>query len=469
MPKIFISYRRDDSEFAVDPIYKRLSSHFGSESVFMDVDTIPKGVDFRTQLNDAVRQCDVLLAVIGKHWLDSRKNDGTRRLDDPADFVRIEIQAALERNIPVIPVLLGGVSMPRNEELPAELGDLVYRNAAELRRGSDFERHLDGLVQDLEFLAHQHADMTRKPAVVPRNESEPSLARFVCPACNARFKLPKKMAGDSLHCPKCGQLSRVGDSQDAEPPAESSNVRVISNSIGMQLALIPAGEFLMGSPKTERDRSRHEGPQHLVQINKAFYMGVCEVTQDEYEPIMGTNPSDFKGDGRLPVEMVSWEDAVDFCRKLSTIPAEHQADRAYRLPTEAEWEYACRAGTTTPFHFGNSLSSRQANFGGTHPYGDGESGPFLKRPTEVGWYAQNAFGLYDMHGNLFEWCADWFSKDYYAGSPTVDPQGPSDGSSRVLRGGCWFNPGRNCRAASRHSNPPANRSRVHGFRVVCPS
>ncbi|HEX7378460.1 MAG TPA: SUMF1/EgtB/PvdO family nonheme iron enzyme, partial [Pirellulales bacterium] len=218
----------------------------------------------------------------------------------------------------------------------------------------------------------------------------------------------------------------------------------VTNSIGMKLTLIPAGEFMMGSPDSEEGWSKDEGPRHRVRITKPFYLGVYEVTQAEYERVMGENPSYFSsgGDGassvsglntgRFPVESVSWEDAVAFCGKLSDFAGERAAGRRYRLPTEAEWEYACREGATTPFSFGSQLNGREANCAGNYPYGTTEKGPLLERTTTVGSYRANAFGLFDMHGNALEWCADWYDSDYYATSPVNDPPGSAAGSFRVI-------------------------------------
>ncbi len=184
----------------------------------------------------------------------------------------------------------------------------------------------------------------------------------------------------------------AGMGQGAEPDAQPKE---ITNSIGMKLVLIPAGKFMMGSPKDEKDRGDDE-EQHEVSITKPFYLGVYLVTQAEYEKVMGNNPSWFsaKGDGKdkvkdidtslFPVEMVYWNNAIAFCKKLSELPEEKKAGRVYRLPTEAEWEYACRAGTKTVFHYGDSLSSKQANFDGRFPYGQVEEGPHLGRTTKVG-------------------------------------------------------------------------------------
>jgi formylglycine-generating enzyme required for sulfatase activity len=254
----------------------------------------------------------------------------------------------------------------------------------------------------------------------------------------------------------------------------------VVNSIGMRLALIPQGRFRMGSPKDEDERDDNEGPQHEVEISRPFYLGVFPVTQAQWQAVMGDNPSWFcaTGSGKdevrgmntddFPVEMVSWEDATAFLKKLAALEKERGARREYRLPTEAEWEYSCRGGacSTTPFHYGNSLSSTQANFDGNYPYGGGDEGPYLHRTCKVGWYQPNAFGLWDMHGNVFEWCSDWFAVDYYENSPQRDPQGPSNGSDRVIRGGGWYFNGRGCRAAVRFGSTPSDRFDYLGFRVA---
>ncbi len=264
--------------------------------------------------------------------------------------------------------------------------------------------------------------------------------------------------------------------EDILPPPKA-----ISNSIGMKLVGIPAGKFLMGSTAEERKltlarisidevRERFAGfmaqeRPHEVRITKSFHMGMHEVTQAQYQKVMGKNPSHFRGEatGDLPVESVSWHDAVAFCRRLSELPAEKAAGRSYRLPSEAEWEYACRAGTTTPFHFGKTLSVMQANFG--FLAGDRES---PGRTTPVGRYDRpNAWGLYDMHGNVWEWCSDWYAEDYYAKSDRKDPQGPATGEEHVCRGGAWNTMERQCRAAYRSSADPGKGDRTIGFRVVC--
>lgn len=218
----------------------------------------------------------------------------------------------------------------------------------------------------------------------------------------------------------------------------------MTNSIGMKLVSIPAGKFLMGSPSDDKERGAGEF-QHEVEITKGFWLGKYEVSQEEYEKVMGTNPSNSKGP-KLPVENVSWDDAMEFCRKLS-----EKEGQAYRLPTEAEWEYACRAGTTSRYSTGDVLTKAQANYHGTGT-------------MAVGSYAANAFGLHDMHGNVAEWCSDW--DGWYPPHMVVNPTGPEIGIGRMLRGGSFQNQVLNVRSAFRHSGQPSSRGTGHGFRVA---
>ena len=270
-----------------------------------------------------------------------------------------------------------------------------------------------------------------------------------------------------------------GEDDSASEPRETQPPPSITNSLDMQLVRIPAGNFVMGSAPTDPGARDDEMPRHAVHISKPFYMGVHEVTQKQYVDIMDSNPSSFQRSGLLkdapadidanqhPVDNVTWYAAVEFCRRLSQRAEEAKAGRVYRLPTEAEWEYACRAGSSTTFHYGDSLSSQQANFNGKHPFGDANPAVFLNRTTAVGSYKPNKFGLYDMHGNLHEWCLDRFSRDYYKVSPEQDPQGPKYGNSRVIRGGDWYSDGRDCRSAFRYADIPDGRFYALGMRVVC--
>jgi uncharacterized protein (TIGR02996 family) len=246
-------------------------------------------------------------------------------------------------------------------------------------------------------------------------------------------------------------------------------VPTITNSLGMRLALIPPGCFSMGSPMRSQVTDEDEFPCHEVQITRPFFLGVYQVTQEQYQRVMRTNPSEFGPQGiaaykvqhldsrQLPVDSVSFEDIQRFCSRLSCRGAELKAGRVYRLPTEAEWEYACRAGVGhSAYHFGSKLKAGAARFGGN---GGGH-------PMPVGSYRPNLFGLYDLHGNVWEWCSDWYERDWYGRTPARDPVGPESGERRVLRGGGWSTPPSLCRSALRGHNTVDARHNYNGFRVA---
>ena len=240
----------------------------------------------------------------------------------------------------------------------------------------------------------------------------------------------------------------------------------LGNKVTMKLALIPSGKFMMGSPKTEAGHNSHEAPQHEVTISKPFYMGVFEVTQEQYKQIIGENPSYFKGT-KNPVDSVSWDGAVEFCKKLSA-----KTGKTVQLPTEAQWEYSCRAGSKTRFGFGDKDEDlyKYGNYcdkSTTHapPWQDKDHNDGFDRTAPVGSLKANDWGLYDMHGNVWEWCADWYAGSY-ANAKNQDPTGPDSGSSRVLRGGCWGDDPTYCRSARRSSSGLGFRCGNLGFRVV---
>jgi len=236
---------------------------------------------------------------------------------------------------------------------------------------------------------------------------------------------------------------------------QSLGVR-LKDQLWLGLNRVPAGKFLMGSPETEPERGQDEQP-HWVTLTRPFYMGITPVTADEYRAVMGSE-ADARREGRHPAE-VPWPEAVRFCETLS-----RNTGRTFRLPTEAEWEYACRAGTTTPFNTGLQITTDQANFDGKFVYPGGQAGEYRRSTTPVRTFPPNAWGLYDMHGNVYQWCSDWYGR--YPTSAVTDPPGPSSGADRVIRGGRYGSAPRYIRSAARYSYNAKNSSVVFGFRVV---
>ena len=319
---------------------------------------------------------------------------------------------------------------------------------------------------DAGILADRLGTLLDRPAALPASlpAVADSASGATCPDCGGAMKVRmNKHGGSFLGCaafPSC-RGTRPLPRELVDPLMAAGRVRPlielpaqIVNSVGMHFALVPAGTFRMGSPNDELSRSDDEGPVRLVRIDRPFYLGIHPVTQKQYQAVTGDNPAHFHkqngGGPDHPVEQVSWDDAVAFARQLSGRPDEKKAGRVYRLPSEAEWEYACRAGTQTPFSTGDDLSSFEANFDGNRPGGAARPGPFLSRTTPVASFPTNAWGLFDMHGNVWEWCADWYTR----------------GRHRSVRGGSWNNSGHLCRSARRQKYAPDFRADSVGFRLV---
>ena len=411
MRKIFISYRRGDSAFPTFFIYEALKERFGDDAIFMDVYNIPPGTDFRRHLEAILRECGVLLAIIGDRWSTATGSQGQRRIDAPNDFVRLEIQTALERHAPVIPVLAEPAVMPTEVELPEPLRPLAYCHALQIRPDSQFYTQIERLAQRLDEL------LVLKPGAT------------------------------------------------------------VTNSIGMQLILLPAGDFLMGTSDSDQSGHEQERPQHRVVLKKPFYLGIFPVTQQEWFRATKKRISQrHEPDSRCPLSLVAWQWAIQFCNHISQmekLPPYYQIEDSdvrilggdgYRLPTEAEWEFACRAGTGTKWSFGDGVSQigRYAWYAGnaegrTHPVGE-------KQP--------NPWGLYDMHGNVAEWCWDWYAERYLpAFQPQKDliredPIGPALGKDRVVRGGSFMDLPPILRCSNRDWYTMTNRAHQIGFRLA---
>jgi formylglycine-generating enzyme required for sulfatase activity len=288
---------------------------------------------------------------------------------------------------------------------------------------------------------------------------------------------PKGQSGpssDASQTSRDREVRRDKRDKDGSRPDPKKPAAEFVNTVGMKMVWIEPGEFLMGSPDgkmppgmpAEEDRSSEEMPHH-VKLTRGYYMAATLVTQEQWEKVMGkyANPSKFGGDKRqLPVDNVSWGDCQEFCKKLSDLDG-----RRYALPTEAEWEYGCRAGTTTTFWFGKTINTDQANYDGNYAYGKGgkKTGVSREKTTSVEQFPANPWGLHDMHGNLWQWCEDWYNP--YPYRDVTDPVSLTKGErdARVLRGGSWTLSPWYCRAASREWYGPAGRRRDYGCRVVC--
>ena len=473
MPKIFISYRRSDSEDVAGRIYDRLVAHFGDDAIFKDVDDIPFGADFRDYLNESLDQCQVVLAVIGNTWLNAGDGQGKRRLDNPADWVRLELEEALKRKtMLVVPLLVSRASLPRADDLPQSMANLAYRNSAQARPDPDFHKDMSRLIGQLE----QYFARLSQPA------APPTTTRPVVKPANPTFSFEiVTITGVEKGLLGLGAAKVITSRRQAHAEYLREN---LGNGTTLDLVTISGGTFTMGSPAGEECRDWYgdfydalkgvnvEGPQHQVKI-PPFLMGKYPVTQAQWKAVaalpkvernLKADPANFKGDNR-PVEQVSWDDAIEFCQRLSK-----HTGRKYRLPSEAEWEYACRAGTTTPFHFGSTITPDLANYDGNYTYGAGPKGKYREQTTDVGSLPPNALGLYDMHGNVWEWCLDHWH-DTYEGAPTDGSVwlSSNESNSRLQRGGSWHHNPSDCRSASRYGCARVIPVSLIGFRLVCAS
>lgn len=505
---IFISYRRSDTISITGRIYDRLSAEFGEDSVFMDADSIPFGVDFSEYLDEAVSQCQVLLVIIGKTWLSAKHSDGTRRLDNTNDYVRIEIEAALQRDIPVIPVLVEDAKVPSLSQLPSSLQQLVKRNAVEIgydpRFNSDMIRLTKGirnLMSVDEFsgrIISSSQQIRTSPHVLGVRIGRRRTIQALCFAGGGIGLVllgQKQWRANDWKLPELRASSTNGSSMvfnvatinvlDKTINVERKQSEFRSESLGYDIALdlmkIPEGSFVMGSlsgPRYEAER-----PNHNVTIN-SFWIGKHPITQAQWRAVstlpkvkiaLEVSPSQFNG-YEYPVEQVTWDEAIEFCDRLS-----QYSGRNYRLPSEAEWEYACRAGTETPFHFGASITTDLANYKGIDSIANGETVPgayekgplgvFREETTKVGTFnIANAFGLYDLHGNVHEWCLDPWHMNY-ENAPTDGSVWSSGGedNTRIIRGGAWTGNPYVCTSSNRYYTEPNVRSNDIGFRVVCTS
>ena len=397
------------------------------------------GSSWQDLLEDQINEIRTAAVFVGNSGL------GPWEIEEVKAFLR----AFVNRKCPVIPVLLPNA--PQKPQLPVFLEGLMW---------VDFRQHdpeplgqliwgITGIKPDLPPL------IPNKPPREEKNKSPYQLKIFQFQT--AQISLTSALLG-FVKKPEIKRITKNADyfAQD------------LGNGVILEMVAIPGGTFIMGSPENEEDRSSDESPQHQVTV-PSFFMGKYPVTQKQWRAVaalgkvnidLESDPSYFKGDN-LPVERVSWNDAQEFCARLSQM-----ANKTYRLPAEAEWEYACRGGTTTPFYCGETISTDLANYNGNYTYGQGQKGQYREKTTEVGIFPANPFGLYDMCGNVWEWCEDKWHETYI--NAPIDGTAWTSLSSelRLLRGGSWVYYPRLCRSAYRLNFSPDYSNNRNGFRLV---
>ena len=447
MAKIFISYAHEDLEKA-EELYQRLKD--SGFNPWMDrVDLLP-GKKWRPAIEKAIKNADFFILCVSTHSITKRS------------FVQREIRTALdlwqerlEEDIYLIPALIEPIE---HTEIPDEVAEF---QSVELYREHGWEQ----LSKALQFEAARRGISLKAAVPAESNEAKPAAepAPLEERTRSASTRLPPPKVTFDYHTIKLDMSGKEIERTKKQARCFSED---LGDGVNLVMVEIPGGTFMMGSPDSEADRRGSEGLQHQVTV-PSFFIEKHQVTQAQWRAVMkddNPSPSVFNGDN-LPVESVSWNDAREFCSRL-----EKSTGRAYRLPSEAEWEYACRAdpANTTPFSFGATITPSIVNYDGNYPYASAKKGEYREQTVPVGSLGvANAFGLFDMHGNVWEWCEDTWHGDYN-GAPTDGSAWTSGGNQswRVLRGGSWYNFGVNCRSACRVSYEPGVRNDFLGFRVV---
>jgi len=370
------------------------------------------------------------------------------------------------------------IAQPNINEITPESSVLIIFRGA-LKQNHNYQRVENDRVELLKAQSDAHAveaqrwraeaQRLAKEKEDLRLQVEPAVSPGPLPSIQTESAVPPGPALIQISADR-GVLVRVGNDwqQKTEQITVSGYEQELAKGLAITMVQIPAGSFQMGSPDTEAGRASDEGPQHRVQL-QSFFLGQTPVTQAQWKEVaswpqvnleLNPDPAIFKGANR-PVEAVSWEEAMEFCRRLS-----QRTNLFYTLPSEAQWEYACRAGTTTPFAFGDTLTPDIANYDGNSAYGSGPKGQYREETTDVGSFAANAWGLQDMHGNVYEWCLDHWHGDY-EGAPSDGSAWVNGGDSelRLLCGGSWNSYPWSCRSAYRHRGHLDSRDGLVGFRL----
>jgi formylglycine-generating enzyme required for sulfatase activity len=449
--QVFISYTRVDREWVdrLQQMMKPLLRAGGQQMALWDDSQIPPGAKWRAAIETALAEAKVALLLVSDAFLAS-------------EFVMNE----------EVPKLLAAAEAEGVRVLWVSLSPCLVEHTVigEYQAVLPLDHYLDELDKPQQQRALKTiAERIREALVAPGPEPKPDPDPVVEPEPPPQS--PPEPPGLAPHTFRLetARILRVGNTWEVQrqPLQLEGALEDLGGGVSLPLVRIPAGEFVMGSPDAEQGRSSDEGPQHRVRLRE-FWMGQTPITQAQWRAVMGTNPSEFKDQldsDQRPVERVNWREAMAFCRQLAD-----RTGRDYTLPSEAQWEYACRAGTTSPFAFGGTITPELANYDGNYTYAGSPKGVCCEQTTAVGAFPANAWGLQDMHGNVWEWCLDHWHGSYASppgdGSAWVDSEDKNN-AKRLLRGGSWLNLPRFCRSAYRPLSLPVDANDIVGFRVVC--
>lgn len=488
--RIFVSYRREDAQQAAGRLAADLRTYFDRDQVFEDIASIAPGSDFMEALHEGLASCCAVVVVIGPNWAALTDRHGKRRIDSPDDWVRQEVAYGLQQpGVRVFPVLVDDAHMPRVEELPEDLQPLTRRQATpvtvrhwakDVGLLADHLKRIPGL--DKASVMHAPPPSPKTPptqeqpaapqAIVQGKTRKPwylNPIAIVIPALLVIVVLSRLFfAGDkSAPTPAAASAPEIPSSATAAPATTPFALGNKDCDVCPEMVVIPTGSFVMGSPANEQGRASDEGPQHKVTIPVSFVAGRFEVTFDEWDACVRERgcthrPEDEGwGRGKRPVIHVSWNDAEQYVQWLST-----KTRKTYRLLSSAEWEYVARAGTKTPFNTGANINPVQANYDTSKSLAGSLTAKAREQTVTVGSFQANAFGIYDVHGNVWEWTEDCWNANYAGATADSSAWTVGDCGQRVVRGGSWQDNPHAVRSAVRNRATLVNRDGNLGFRVA---
>jgi formylglycine-generating enzyme required for sulfatase activity len=488
--KIFLNYRREDSAARALNIAQYLERAFCARDVFIDIDRIRSGQHFLQVLEERLAASKVMLVVIGKSWLEIRNSDGQRRIDDPQDWVRLEIAGAFAKKLSIIPVLVDGAALPLKGELPDVLKPLSDQQTANVNHNT-FRNDMAGLTRDIRAILGWPWGW---PCWAKRTAATFLVACTLIPT----YFIFDRVVFRSSHTPilldearpRCDGVEIRGNGKPLCLKSHDafSGLRTFKDCLDdcPEMVALPSAAFSMGSDDAEAERQTNEGPQHNVRIVGPIAVGRFPVSRAEYEAFIrstGYDPGDtcsvylgdqwrmqsgrnfrdpgFAQDDSHPAVCVNWNDAKLYVAWLSKKTGE-----AYRLLSEAEREHATRALTETPFWWGSSISTAQANYNGNYAYGTKPTGEWRKGTVPVNSFTFNPWGVYGVHGNVYDWVEDCWHDAYNGAPPDGTPWLANPCEKRVVRGGSWFSRPRYLRSSNRVALLPELRISDIGFRVA---